>query len=170
MEGKLGELHFDIEALADPFNTHGTEIAPRSYVVREDLEHLCRHGGKLSLARRGPPSYTAASAGTSSSSAAREGQAVQQIEHNRCALEIDAQIPLEPHNDTHMRHAGSGKLPGRRVLPLGIQNSLFDQGEDDLLFQAANPAKLLQGEATLFIEHRTAQHRNHFVRHIVLNP
>ena len=50
MEGKLGELHFDVEALTDPFNTHGTEIAPRSYVVGEDLEHLCRHGGKLSPA------------------------------------------------------------------------------------------------------------------------
>lgn len=40
MERKLGELDFDIEGLSDPFNTHGTEIAPRSYVVGENLEHL----------------------------------------------------------------------------------------------------------------------------------
>ena len=51
MEGKLGELHFDVEGLPDPFNTHGTEIAPRSYVVGEHLEHLCGHGGNRSFSQ-----------------------------------------------------------------------------------------------------------------------
>ena len=45
MEGKLCEFHLNVESFPYSLNTHGTEIAPRSYVVGEDFENLCGHGG-----------------------------------------------------------------------------------------------------------------------------
>ena len=51
MQRKLRELHLDVEGLPDSLNTHGTEIAPRSYVVGEYLEHLCGHRGNRSFSQ-----------------------------------------------------------------------------------------------------------------------
>ena len=38
MQGKVHEFDADVVDFSDVFSTHGTEIAPRSHVVREDFE------------------------------------------------------------------------------------------------------------------------------------
>jgi hypothetical protein len=40
MEGEVGDFDFEIVVLLELLNTPGTEVAPRSDVVREDLKDL----------------------------------------------------------------------------------------------------------------------------------
>ena len=49
MQRKMNQLHIDVVGLFELFNTHGTEITPRSNVVREDLKRYGLGHGQYSF-------------------------------------------------------------------------------------------------------------------------
>lgn len=95
---------------------------------------------------------------------------VEQIERQRNACHIYAQIVSQSIRAAGTVNAGAGKPPGRHTPPLRFEDAIIDQFDDLLGAHAAQAAQLTEGESTLVVYEFSLQHYPHHFCHAVYTP